>query len=280
MKLTIWGPRGSIPVSGSQYVRYGGDTTCIELETDTGETVILDAGTGIRALGNKMLKEGKSSFHFLLSHAHWDHILGFPFFKPLYRKNTKIHVHGCTYAQESVKGIFKASMKPPFFPVNMEDLAAELIFDEKCPKEFEFCGVHCSSILLNHPNHGYGFRLTENGRSVVFIPDNELSHPHPKGGSFDDYARFSEGADLLIHDAEYLPEEYEAYSKGWGHSVYLDTVRLAVEAGVKKLLLWHLNQDRYDDQMDDLFELAEKAVVKTGSDLACEMARTGRQIEV
>ena len=280
MKLTIWGPRGSIPVSGKQYIRYGGDTTCVEIETEAGETVILDAGTGLRALGNKLLDGGRKTFHFLLTHAHWDHILGFPFFKPLYQAGTTIYIHGCTNAQESVRSIFKATMQPPFFPVNLEDVSAELIFDGECPPEIEFCGLHCKSTLLNHPNYGYGFKLTEKDRSIAFFPDNELSFSHPKGRSFDNYTRFVEGVDLLIHDAEYLPEEYEAFSRGWGHSVYLDTVRLAIEAGAKKLLLWHLNQDRADDQVDEMLELAEEAAGKTRGSVVCEMARTGLQIEI
>ena len=280
MKLTVWGPRGSIPVSGQQFLRYGGDTTCVEIETATGETVILDAGTGVRALGNKLLTEERKSFHFLLSHAHWDHILGFPFFKPLYGQDTTIHIHGCSNAQKGVKTIFSATMQPPYFPVNIEDVAADLLFEEECPEEIEFCDLHIRTILLNHPNFGYGFRITENGRSLAFFPDNELAFAHPKGGSFDDYARFVEGVDLLIHDAEYLPEEYEAFSRGWGHSVYLDTVRFAVESGVKKLVLWHLNHDRTDDQADAMLNSASEALAESGSDIECLMARTGLQLEI
>ena len=280
MRLTVWGARGSIPVSGPQYLRYGGDTTCAEIETDGGETIILDAGTGLRPLGNKFMAEGRTTFHFLLTHAHWDHLLGFPFFRPLYEEETIIYFHGCTNAQQSVKTFLKATMQPPFFPIALEDVEATIQFDSDCAPDQEVGGLCCQSILLNHPNHGYGFRLTEKDRSVAFFPDNELSYHHPKGKSFDEYAAFVEGVDLLIHDGAYSPEEYEAFSRGWGHSIYTDTVRLAVEASAKRLLLWHLNQERSDDQADSMQEKAREALREAGTRIECDIARTGLQIEI
>ncbi|MFC1544461.1 MBL fold metallo-hydrolase [Gemmatimonadota bacterium] len=280
MQITVWGARGSIPVSGEQYLRYGGDTTCVELEPSAGDTFILDAGTGLRGLGNKLLAEGKTTFHFLLSHAHWDHLLGFPYFKPLYRAETKIHLHGCTNAQASIRSFFAESMKPPYFPLNLSDVPATITFDDVCPPQLEICGLQFKTILLNHPNHGYGVRITDEGRSFAFFPDNELSHAHPKGGTFADYVRFLEGVDVLIHDAEYLPEEYEAWSKGWGHSTFTDTVRLAGEAGVDRLILWHLNQDRSDDDVDDLLKQARAYAATLEHVPECEMGRTGMVMAV
>jgi len=280
MELKVWGARGSIPVSGPEYVRYGGDTTCAELRTDDGRMVILDAGSGLRPLGIRVLEDGLEDIHFLLTHAHWDHLMGFPFFKPLYRKGVRIHFHGCTYAQESVRTFLAATMRPPFFPVNLDDVQATLVFDEECGLDFPLLGMTCRSILLNHPNMGYGFRLTEGDRSVAFFPDNELSFAHPEGGSFEDYREFVRGVDLLVHDAEYTPEEYEAFSRGWGHSIYRDTVRLAAEAEVDRLLLWHLNQERTDDQADGLLEAARARATELGSDVECLMASTGLELTV
>jgi phosphoribosyl 1,2-cyclic phosphodiesterase len=280
MKLTVWGARGSIPVSGTEYVRYGGDTTCVELETGAGETIILDAGSGLRALGKKLQGEGKKKFHLLMSHAHWDHLIGFPFFRPLYSKETTIHIHGCTNAQKSLRAFLEVAMSPPYFPVSLSDVPATLDFDDGCPAEMEFGGIRCETILLNHPNYGYGHRIWEGNRSIAFFPDNELDYAHPKGGTFDDYAGFVEGVDLLIHDAEYLPDEYESWSKGWGHSVLTDTIRLASEAKAGHLLLWHLNQDRSDDELDEMLAQARQLVADTSPGLTVDMARTGLELSV
>jgi len=280
MRLEVWGARGSIAVSGEAYDRYGGDTTCVCLDTKAGETVILDAGTGLRALGNKVLDEDRDTFHFVLSHAHWDHLLGFPFFKPLYRKGVTIHIHGCTYAQQSIKNFLGTVMQPPFFPVTLDDVNAQLVFDDECKPHFEVGCMCCESIPLSHPNNGYGFRFAEDDKSFAFFPDNEFSHPHPGGRAFDDYRDFVRGVDVLIHDAEYLPEEYEQYSRGWGHSRYTDTVRLGVEADVKQLVLWHLNQDRVDDDVDGLAALAQQSASEAGRSDLCTMARTKLVIDV
>jgi len=280
MKITIWGARGSIPVSGAQYLKYGGDTTCLEIETKSGGLIILDAGTGIRALGNRMLTEGRSEAHLLLSHAHWDHLLGFPFFKPLYRKSTVVRFHGCTHAQDSLRVIMEETMRAPFFPVNLTDVAATIDFDRECPPEFEMDGVSCRTFPLSHPNQGYGFILAEDGREVAFFPDNEPMYDHGSEKSFGDYVEFLRGVDLLIHDGEYLPEEYEAFSRGWGHSVYTDTVRLALAAGVGELMLWHINQDRTDRQADALLDKAKEAIGRESASLKCSMARTGLTLEL
>ncbi|MHC5035858.1 MAG: MBL fold metallo-hydrolase [Planctomycetota bacterium] len=274
MNITVWGARGSIPVSGKDFLAYGGDTTCVEVVAESGETIILDAGTGIRPLGNHLLasSEGPRTLHLFLSHAHWDHIMGFPFFKPIYRKETTVQFHGCSYAQESIQTFFKRAMHPPFFPVDLSDAAADLRFSPTCSEVFEIGSVCVKTIPLNHPNQGFGFRLDEGGKGFAFLPDNELTHPHPGGKTFDDYAEFLSGVDCLIHDAEYLPEEYAAFSRGWGHSVFLDTVRLARVAGAKRLLLWHLNQERTDGQVDAMVGEAKRA---GGADLSVQAAATG-----
>jgi ribonuclease BN (tRNA processing enzyme) len=171
-------------------------------------------------------------------------------------------------------------MQPPFFPVTLDDVHAELVFDNECKRDFTFASLRCESIPLSHPNNGYGFRLTEGDKSVAFFPDNEFSFAHPGGKSFEDYREFVRGVDILVHDAEYLPEEYEQFSRGWGHSVYADTVRLGVEADAKRLVLWHVNQDRDDDSVDALAELAHEAAKAAGREGLCTMARTGLVFEI
>ncbi len=280
MMLTIWGARGSIPVSGPDFVAYGGDTTCAELESSQGEIIILDAGTGLRALGNKLESEGRKVLHFLFSHAHWDHLLGFPFFKPLYRSDVVIYFHGCTYAQESIRTILSETMRAPFFPVDLTEVEATLHFDDDCRQHFTLAGLQCQSIALNHPNGGYGFRLTEAGRSLAWFPDNELDYHHPDGRDFADYAEFVAAVDLMIHDGEYFPEEYQRLHRGWGHSVFTDTVRLALAARVGRLILWHLDQDRSDAAADAMAEAARQAIAEAGQTLPCEVARTGLSLMI
>lgn len=280
MKVTVWGARGSIPVSGPQYIRYGGDTTCVEIETAAGDMIILDAGSGIRALGNKALAEKRTNFYFLMTHSHWDHLLGFPFFKPLYRPDCTLNFFGCTFAQESIRTILKETMRPPFFPVDLHDAGASLLFHTRCELEFEMAGVVCRSFPLSHPNQGYGFLLEENGRKVAFFPDNEPGFEHYGGKPREAYVEFFRDADLLIHDAEYLPEEYELFSRGWGHSVYTETVRMGLDANVRRLVMWHLNQDRTDAQADAMLENARRMVQREGANMGCDLAYTGMSIEI
>lgn len=280
MRLTVWGSRGSLPVSGAEYLRYGGDTTCAEITTSAGETIILDAGTGMRRLGNKLLEEGKNEIHLVLTHAHWDHLLGLPFFKPLFRKETVLHVYGCMSARESVRNIVASAMKPPYFPIKIDDVAATLTFEDLCPTTAAVGGAICSTYPLNHPNGGIGILINDHGKKIAFFPDNEIGFQHPESGSYQGLVRFLRGVDLLIHDAEYTREEYDNVTRGWGHSVFLDTVKLAVEAKVGRLLLWHLNQERSDEQVEAMAEQARQALADAGHNIPCEYAATGMSIDL
>lgn len=279
MKVTCWGSRGSIPVSGAEYAKYGGDTTCVEVTSRDGDVIILDAGTGMRRLGNKLLAEGKRSCSLLLTHAHWDHLMGFPFFKPIYMKGTKISLYGCAYVQESVKHMISQAMVAPYFPVDFGQLAAEFEFHGVCEQGFSIGPVQVTTIQLSHPNQGLGYRFTEDGKSFVFLTDNELTMLHPGGATFKDYLRFSEGADLLIHDAEYTQEQYQL-TKGWGHSVYTDALRLAQEAGAKQFGLFHINQERSDKDMDRIVDDCSRIVKEKGSGPRCFGTAAGMEIEL
>lgn len=279
MKLTVWGARGSIPVSGPEFLRYGGDTTCLEVQTRKGYTLILDAGSGLRRLGNELRHRECRECAFVLTHAHWDHLIGFPFFKPLYQSNMTIDFFGCTYAQESVKAILQHTMRPPLFPVDLSEVAAELQFHEDNASRFEVGGLWVERIPLNHPNRGCGFVLTEGKTRVAFFPDNELGLLHEGGLSRHVYAEKLAGVDVMLHDGEYLPEEYEDYALGWGHSTYVDAVHLANEAQAGRLVLWHLNQDRSDQDADRMLERAREEVAAVGYGGTCHIAFTGMQIQ-
>jgi phosphoribosyl 1,2-cyclic phosphodiesterase len=247
MFIKCWGSRGSIPVSGKQYLKYGGDTTCIQVVAKSGETVIIDAGTGIRQLGATL--DPVDTCYMLLTHAHWDHVAGFPFFKPLFNSNKVVEIQNTTFSGQPVKEIFKTLMSPPLFPITQEDLTADIRFRDDFTDTFSIGSLTIDSIPLSHPNGAFGFRLTEGNKRFVFLTDNELGLDHPGSAGFDDYISFAKGADLMFHDAEFTPDEYPQRI-GWGHSTYTEALELAIKAGVKRLGLFHLNQDRTDKEMD------------------------------
>jgi phosphoribosyl 1,2-cyclic phosphodiesterase len=268
MYIKCWGSRGSIPVSGKEYLKYGGDTTCLEIRTKSNDIIIIDAGTGIRRLGNLLIKENQNKYHFIFTHTHWDHIMGFPYFKPLYSNHTEFRMYRCPFHSQLVKNIISNIMAPPNFPVKYSDIKAELFYEEACPTEFEIGSVKVVPIPISHPNGGSGYKFIEDNKSFVFLTDNELGFIHPGGLPYKDYVKFSSGADLLIHDAEYTPEEYKTFID-WGHSVYTDVLNLAFEAGVKKVGLFHLNQERTDREMNKIVKNCGKIIADKSNNMEC-----------
>ena len=268
MKIRIWGSRGSIPVSGREYLKYGGDTTCVEIRSQSGDIIIIDAGTGIRRLGNLLADEKICNLNFLFTHAHWDHLMGFPFFKPLYFKRTAIRMHRCPFHNKFVEIILSKVMAPPNFPVKYSDITAQISYQEACPTSFEIGSLRVVPIAISHPNGGSGYKFIEDNKTFVFLTDNELGYIHPGGQTFEDYLKFVHGADLLIHDAEYTPKEYDTFID-WGHSVYTDALELARQAAVKKLGLFHLNQERTDKEMDNIVDDCRRRIAAAGSNLTC-----------
>jgi len=276
MLIRCWGSRGSISVSGKEYIKYGGDTTCIEVVGSSGDLIILDAGTGIRRLGNKLMHEKHSEINIFFTHSHWDHLSGFPFFKPLYHGHSRIHIRGPRTTQDSIMKIISHTMTPPYFPVELEDINADIEFLTTTHETIEVGSMTVKTIPLSHTNKGVGYRIEEGGKSFVFLTDNELTHKHPSGMERSDYVEFSEGADLLFHDAEYTPKEY-GYTKGWGHSVYVDTLDMAIEAGVKELGLFHHNQDRTDKAIDEINEDCNRIIKERKVELICTAVATGTE---
>jgi len=268
MLIKCWGARGSIPVSGSEYLKYGGDTTCIEIRTKNDEIIIVDAGSSIRRVGNKLIAEDRLDFTMLFTHAHWDHLMGFPFFKPLYSSKSHITICGCPFAQATVKEMISRVMTPPYFPVNFDAIRAGITYEGECYESFSVDSITITPIFLNHPNQGLGYKFVEDDKSFVFITDNELSFKHPGGLDFDDYRDFARNADILIHDAEYTEEDYTR-TRGWGHTVYKDALRLAMEANVKNFGLFHHNQDRNDDGIEQIARDCQNIIEKNRSPLEC-----------
>ena len=268
MRIKCWGSRGSIPVSGIEYLKHGGDTTCLEIRTENGTIIIVDAGTGIRGLGNHLMNEKSFKYHFIFTHAHWDHLIGFPFFKPLYTRDAELHMHHCPFHKTFVETMLSKLMTPPYFPIRYADLRAKIEYERACHSQFKIDSVLVVPIPISHPNGGSGYKFIENDKKFVFLTDNELGYVHPNGLPFEAYRDFCEGADLLIHDAEYTPDEYRTTIE-WGHSVYTDVLRLAVQAGVKRLGLFHINQERTDPQMDVIVADCNQKLREQGSSITC-----------
>ena len=266
MIVRCFGARGSIPVSGPEYVRFGGDSTCIELRSAADEVLVVDAGSGIRRLGKRLLAEGRLRLTMLFTHSHWDHILGFPFFKPIYDERAEIDIHGCPLEQGDMRKLLAETMNPPHFPVPFDQLAARLTYHAEASCALKVGGIEVTSIPLSHPNLGAGYRFSEGGKSFVLLTDNELAHRHRGGRSFEEYADFARGADLLFHDAEFTPEEYPS-RRGWGHSTHIDAVDLAIAAGVRRFGLVHHNQDRGDEEVAALVEDCRVRVAAAGLDM-------------
>jgi len=250
MRIKFWGTRGSIAVPGRQTIRYGGNTTCLEITLESGRVVVVDAGTGIRPLGDKLAKENERvDIHLLVTHIHWDHVLGFPYFMPLYRASSHILVDGYPTCVNGLRNTFDNKMGDGFFPVKFADLKAEIQYLEILKhRPLEIDGTVIDAIPLHHPQGGFGFRFREGEKTFVFLTDNELRKEAWKGRSFDDYVDFCRNADLLIHDAQYTPEEIEE-RRDWGHSDYRSAFDLAYAAGVKNLFLFHHDPSRTDAEV-------------------------------
>lgn len=279
MIIKCWGSRGSISVSGKDYVKYGGDTACVEIINSAGDIIIIDAGTGIRALGNELVKEKRRAINLLITHAHWDHLSGFPFFKPIYQKGRKIRIYGPQTTQISLKKIISKAMTAPYFPVELDDINANITFLGMGNKNYRIGPVKITTIPLSHPNEGAGYRLEEDGKSFVFLTDNELEYQHPGGLTYADYVKFAKGANVLFHDSEYTRNEYKKTQK-WGHSIYLDTLQLALDANVRQFGLFHHNQERTDKEIDVIVKDCKRIIAKKGSKMKCFAVATGMTIKL
>ncbi|MBF0472347.1 MAG: MBL fold metallo-hydrolase [Nitrospirae bacterium] len=269
MIIRCWGSRGSVPVSGCEYIKYGGDTTCFEIRTEDDQIIIVDAGSGIRRLGNKLLDEGRFEYNLFFTHAHWDHILGFPFFKPIYLPKTRIKIAGCPFSDKFIKKALNSAMFPPYFPIKLDEIRANVEYDNgNCKNEFRIGSVKVTMIRLSHPNQGLGYKFTEGDKSFVLLTDNELGFHHKGGRQTLEYQLFTEGADILMHDSEYTEKEYKT-TKKWGHSTFNDAVKLALDAGVKTFGLIHHNQERTDDDLDKIVLQSKEIIQKHNSKMNC-----------
>ncbi len=305
MKFKIWGVRGSIPATGQEMAAYGGNTFCLELVYGDNHRIIIDAGTGIKHLGDHLvqneLKNGPISAHIFITHTHWDHIMGFPFFVPIFIKGTKLLLHApMTHEEETIEDVFGRMLSYRFFPVRQAELSADLSYRELREETMELPGgMIVRTKYLNHPVLCLGYRFEYEGKVFCTCYDNEpfrnLFPTDPEDPDYDPAAaeegetaageenekiiKFYAGADLLIHDTQYTQKEYTEGKVGWGHSSFEFALNSAHKGRVKRLLLSHHDPMRTDEQLDKLLIYYRKKT-KGKTKMRIDMAREGMEINI
>jgi phosphoribosyl 1,2-cyclic phosphodiesterase len=279
MRVRFYGVRGSIPTPGASTLRYGGNTVCVEVTTADGSRLVLDAGSGIRELGKQIaLETTRAPIHMWITHGHWDHILGLPFFGPVYDKNATIVLHGMTpKARDRLRSpiVFDGD----HFPVRFEDLPAKFE-NANDVGEHRVGSARVRHIALNHPGGSTGFRIDDDdGTSLCYLTDNELDPPTAPVTTPAELARFADGATLMIHDAQYLRTDMPA-KRGWGHSVVDEVLALARQANVGTLALHHHDPDRDDDALDAIATGVKAWAAEHAPGLATMVAREGFVVDL
>lgn len=304
MKIKFWGVRGSIPIPGPATARYGGNTPCIEITTGTNECIILDAGTGLRSLGVDLINRGVlPPINLFITHTHWDHIQGFPFFAPCYIPDATIHVRGPVHYLEgrTLQHVFDLQMQYEFFPVSNNQLAASISYETLTETTLTVGNLNIATQFMNHSIQSLGYRLTKNGKTVVYTGDHEpyydvfsddTSSPDDKDddllfgdvpaivqGATDRFLDFIKRADLLIVDCQYTPIEYPSKKRTWGHSSWNFCLDWMQRADIRRMVLTHHDPLRTDDALDKILAEVQQAAAAQG--LAPEtimMAQEGMEI--
>jgi len=255
LKVKFWGVRGSIACPSANHIKYGGNTSCLEIKVGD-RRLVLDAGTGIRGLGKTFLKDDISQIHILLTHTHWDHINGFPFFVPAYDPRRSVHIMaGHLRGGEGIQNVLAAQMDNPMFPVPLSAMQAKMRFEDfEAGMSFNiYDDVHVRTAPLNHPNGATGYRIEHAGHAICYVSDTE----HVPGKMDQNILGLIEGADLVIYDSTYTEEEFPT-KIGWGHSTWNEGVKLCRAAGAKSLAIFHHDPEHEDLFMDKLGEEAKK----------------------
>ena len=285
-RVKFWGVRGSIPTPGPGTVRYGGNTSCVEVRAD-GQIIILDAGTGLRLLGRQLVAEFDTQpldLTLLLTHTHWDHIQGLPFFLPVYKPQNHLRILGYEGARHGLEVVLAGQMESPFFPIGLREVPANVQIEELKQMSFHIGPVRVQAAFANHPSNCVGYRLFTSDGSIAFFPDNELrsrsaAAPALPRGRNHQMAGFLRGTDVLIMDTQYDAEEYRRHT-GWGHGCLDDVVALALQAKAKKLFLFHHDPNHDDAKVTQMLAHARKLVAARKGKLQVEAAREGVTVDL
>ncbi len=293
MFLKVWGCRGSLPTPGSTTVKYGGNTSCYEIRNNDNELLILDAGTGLRELGNSLMKELPLKAHMLFSHTHWDHIMGYPFCVPIFIPGNVFHLHGPTHFNSSFEDVMTKSMDYTFFPVRMQELGSTLTFEDMKEGVYEFGSFTINVKYMNHPILCLGFKINCDGKTIVYTGDTEPYYDTVYGDNEpsdedeeiekaellefvnlqnEGIVEFLRDVDLVVYDCTYTAEEYPA-KKGWGHTSMEHAIDVCEKAKVKQLIMTHHEPTRTDEQLDELLKKLRAQLKNTNSKLVIDFAR-------
>jgi phosphoribosyl 1,2-cyclic phosphodiesterase len=287
MRVKFWGTRGSIPVPGRNTIKYGGNTPCVEVITNSRSIIILDAGSGIRELGYKLKNSFDKNIKILISHYHWDHIQGLPFFLPFYNQQYNVTLYGETIEGRDIKNLLRNQMTLDYFPISMDKLSANINYKNiEADKFYKFDGISIETKLVNHPTPTLTFKITEQDKCIVYMTDNEIKYDPSSENIIDDLKannkvliNFCSGCNYLIHDTMY--DEPSSFSKkGWGHSSNNTLAYFAILSRIKNLVLFHYNPDFSDAKIDELLEETKRIFENEDFDINCIAAKEGLEIEV
>ncbi len=296
MKLKVWGCRGSIAVPGKQTVKYGGNTTCYEIRSNDGDLLILDSGTGFRELGASLIPQMPLSAHIVISHTHYDHVIGYPFFAPFYVPTNEFKLYGPAVFDKNFRTVMKELLSYSFFPVRLDELAAKMTYKDMHEGTIQMGPFLVEATFANHPVTTLAYRITCDGKTIVYTGDTEplINHlEQEKDADPEDIAEvqdvideqnikwtnFLSNADLALYDAQYTPEEYPQF-KGWGHTAMDDAIEFCSKANVKKLLLTHHEPKRSDQDIDNLLIRWQNESLKQNLNIEIDFAKEGTTYEL
>ena len=289
--IRFWGTRGSIPTPGPKTRKYGGNTSCVEIEMD-GTLLVCDSGTGVRELGLDLMTRGLQSVvvHMFFSHMHWDHIQGFPFFVPAYQAHNRLYVYEVAPGDDRVQRLLHGQMRSEYFPVSFSDLGSRISADHLRDGQGQVDGITVRCIEQTHPGQSFAFSFEKDGKKVVYATDHELDlvaenrheiakRPEQLRRLPPAFVRFVAGADLLIADGQYTDEEYSS-KIGWGHARAHTVVDLALQADVKQCAIFHHDPMHSDDVVDEKIDSCRRRAERAGSKLVVFGAREGLEIKL